>query len=63
MFSMKSGRVVTNWDRMDSELEREDDAEHVNDIFVKLTETMSKGRTDCGLGSEGEDGVAQVPFT
>ena len=50
----ESGRVVTNWDRMESVLERENvDVEHVKDIVVKLTETMSKGRMDCGLGSEG----------
>ena len=54
MCTMKSGRVVTNWDRMESELERENvDVEHVKDIVVNLTETMSKGRMDCGLGSEG----------
>ena len=47
--SMKSGRVVTNWDRIQAELEREYvDVEHVKDLVVKLTETMSKVRKDCG---------------
>ena len=42
MFLMRSGSVVTNWDRMQAELEREDvDVEHVKNRVVKLTVTMS----------------------
>ena len=42
IYSMKSGQVVTNWDRMESELAKVDiDVEHVKDIMVKLTETIS----------------------
>ena len=55
MYSMKSGQVVTNWDRMESELAKVDvDVEHVKDIMVKLTETMSMERRGCGPEDEDE---------
>ena len=47
IYLMKSGSVVTNCDRIQTELEREHvDVEHVKDRVVKLTETTSKERTD-----------------
>ena len=47
IYLMKSDSVVTNCDRMQTELEREHvDVEHNKDRVVKLTETMSKERTN-----------------
>ena len=53
--SMNSCRVVTNWHRTQAELGWEDgNGEHVKDLVLKLTEKVTNGWTDCGLGSESE---------
>ena len=45
---------MSNWDKMQVELDREEvDVEEVQHLVVKLTETVSKGRTDCQLDSGG----------
>ena len=50
MCSMKSGIVLTNWNRMQAELEREDvDVGDVRDLLTKLTETMRKKRSELRL--------------
>ena len=50
MCSMKSGTVLTNWNRMQAELEKEDvDVGDVRDLLTKLTETMRKKRSELQL--------------
>ena len=46
----KSGTVLTNWNRMQAELEKEDvDVGDVRDLLTKLTETMRKKRSELQL--------------
>ena len=50
MCSMKSGTVLTNWNRRQAELEKEDvDVGDVRDLLTKLMETMRKMRSELQL--------------
>ena len=50
MCSMKSGTVLTNWNRRQAELEKEDvDVGDARDLLTKLTETMRKKRSELQL--------------